>query len=446
MNLDTLQILIEADAAGLKSQLLRAGDNIKSFISSMNKEEVDWTSILSRTISPAIITGVAATFAMALTNMLQFQNEVATTGQTTADSFSDNSAAVSKEITSLSNKWGVSTGNISNAAGYVYKAFGNTAESSTILSKATAVASTGLMSVQEAAKLMTDVLVAWNINTAPEAASALDRIWDASKNSKLSFSDFTGVLIENGPQMRNIGIKIGDMAIAMEAFSQTTGITGDNIKETFSLITDAATNSGSKLVGILGSNGTVSKELREKGFGSVLTELSNKVTGLGSNAVTVLGSLGVSPNLVSSLQSSNTALQGIQDKITELEKHPVVTIEVSIYDKFSFMQELASAFQAVWNTLRGVFTSFIDGLGILFSGKLPEALKANAENGLYGSILKDAVAGKQMFQSENNPYSVSNLVMSNVYNISEAAKPTSTSKEISDSQKAYLNGQGFKLP
>jgi hypothetical protein len=110
------------------------------------------------------------------------------------------------------------------------------------------------------------------------------------------------------------------------------------------------------------------------------------------------------------------------------------------------MQELASAFQAVWNTLRGVFTSFIDGLGILFSGKLPEALKANAENGLYGSILKDAVAGKQMFQSENNPYSVSNLVMSNVYNISEAAKPTSTSKEISDSQKAYLNGQGFKLP
>jgi len=431
MTLDTLQILIEADAAGLKSQLLRAGDNIKNFVSSMNKEEVNWTSILSRTISPAIISGVAATFAMAITNMLQFQNAVATTGNMTADSFSSNSAAVSKEITGLSNTWGVARTDITDAAGYVYKAFGDTAESAVILSKASALASgsNGLLSVQEAAQKMTDVLVAWNITTAPEAAASLDRIFNASKNSKLSFSEFTDVLIENGPQMRNIGLKVDDMAIAMEAFSQTSGITGDNIKETFALITDAATNSGSKLVGILGSNGTVSKEIRDNGFGSVIKELSDKISGLGTSAVTVLGSLGVSPNLVSSLQNSNDALQNIQDRINELKKTPVVTIEVDVKDKWSVMQSLKSIMDTVLN-------SFGDGLKNLFSGDmalqvgnlLVNGIKS-AFNSMFGgeNYLSEGGKGKPV-QSGTANSTTMYYNFQNVNNINESGAPAVTAQ------------------
>jgi hypothetical protein len=444
MTLDTLEILIEANATGLQSQLLRAKDTITNFVSSMNKQEVNWQSILAKTISPAIISGVASTFASALTNMLQFQNTVAQTTQTTGDTFSINSDKITKESKGLAKEWGVSANDITEAAGYISKSFSDVSTQSVILRKSSAIASTGLMDVQDAAKLLTDMMVAWNISTAPEAASAIDRIWQSANNSKLSFSEFADVIISSGQKMSGI-TSIDEMSAAIEVFSNQSGVTKDNVKNMFEVIAESAANTATGLNGLLGGKGSVVNEIKENGLGALITTISERVSELGSNGVIVMENFGVKADLTKVLQRNVNEFQNLQTAIDKIASTPPLELEVKIKGDWSTIQELKSIFEKI----KWFITDFIEDIaGRLgeFYGKITSGNGAiESMNTGKGGLLRDLgiISDSSSNASSADSSKNTNTYFQNTYNItSEKGTENINAQNIANQQ--YLQFQGVK--
>ena len=355
MVLDSLQILIEADAHGLTSQLTRASDTIKNFVSQMNNQEVNWQSIFTKTVSPAIITGVASTFALALTHMLEFSNTVAETGQQTGDNFNNNSAQITKEATNLSNTFGVSRNDIASAMGYISKSFSDSATQQIIASKASAIAATGLMSVTDAAKLLSDVLVAWNINTAPQASAALDRLWNDSKNSKLSFQDFTDELIKNSAALRN-NTSFADASASLRSLSNDSKMTQDSTKNMFDAIASGAANAYSDINVMNGGIGSIKKMIKEGGVEQAVKDVITNLQKWGPLAPQIGEQWGLSLTSVNNLMDmTNKDLLEIQANTQKILQTKPPTVEVSVEANMSSIQKLKVFFNVVANSISDAF-------------------------------------------------------------------------------------------
>lgn len=353
--IDTLEILIEANAQGLTSQLKRATDSITSFVSSMNKQEVDWTSILSRTISPAVISGVAALFATAISQSLQFSQTVAQTAAQSTSTFQDGADKVGQSALNISNTTGASAGSVAQALGIAAKSFSDLALQQLVVTDASMLSERGFGSLTDVTKQLSDVLVAWGINSVGAGSDALDKLIVSSNNSKLSFSDFVSTITSNGPALKDV-LSFQDAVTGLAAFSKETGVTKTVAIDSFTAIAKAAQDPLDQMNILAGGPGKIAEALKSGGIIEGFQLVGETINKYPTVAAQLLGKqMGLTADSVSTFR--DLSVKDLQDVAAEQQK--LIANQQTISGLFDNSKSVLSEFfrfiTNAWNAIIALF-------------------------------------------------------------------------------------------
>lgn len=365
----TLKILVEADTGGLTSQLKRAGTSVTSFIGQLNKQEVNWTSILSRTISPAIISGIAATFALAIGETLSFQNSMSNAAIAGSQAFSDNLGYAGKSVLGLSSQTGIGMDKMASASAFLSHYIDSSSDVFKSFSEQVgAFAFAAGLDYKNLLETTLPTMKDWGVK-AGNMAEGINSMVSASQHGVISLDELSGVLGKMATGFRDTGIPLKDVAFYLEELS--TIIPKDDAVKIMEAIGTAATNALDPMNLLLGGPAWVERTLKAKGIQGVLDGI---VATLGAGGVTaqVLGQkMGIPPETVRSIKDYSAQIRNVsvdvkkaEDGMTDLGKKTV--------DLMTPSKELAKT----WNT-------FTNDLITIAAPALTSVIKA------LDSVLKD---------------------------------------------------------
>jgi hypothetical protein len=390
---DTLEILIEADAAGLTSQLKRASSTITSFVSQMNKQEVGWTQILSKSITPALMASIASTFAISIAQAMQFQNAVQASSLSSKNTLADNSSKMSGAIYGMSNSTGKSAIDIADAMGSVQQVYKDTATSQGILNVIAQEASVRNQSVADTAKELIPLFQEWGINSGPQAATAMANINQAVKEGNISYPDLINNLTDAGTALGKY-VDLGTAAAGIEIISSKTGM---NAKTALTQLQTIVTGIQDPLsqAGILFSDAIA--KVKAGDIGGAFGTMDDKIRGAGAAANAIFGATGMVPEAITRIQNLSTetvkSIKAIAPAIDALKAaHSDLQKDVDV--NMTSTKEL----EKIWNQFKNGLATFaipvaltsllvllnslgtvVDFLGNSFSGKFLDSLKKVGE-------------------------------------------------------------------
>lgn len=360
MVIDTLEILIEGDRSGLQSQLQRAAGDIQKFVSSMNRQEVSWTQILSKSITPALIAGIASTFAIAITQALQFQNAMQASSLGAADSFGKNSALMSDAVLGTSSDTGKSATDVAAALGIIQQAYKDTADAQQILNTVSEEASIRDIDAAKAAAILVPLFKQWGENAANTSIDMA--VINASvKAGTINFDDLTSALTDSGIAMQKVGMSIPETATQLELISAKSGLTGDVVLQVFSSITRAIQDPTDKLNVLLGGIGKVSEDIKKGGLGLVFEDIATHIKNAGTVATALYGGVVGDSKAITELGMTTknlaTSTDGFQKLIDDNKD-----LNKQVQENMTATKELGKA-----------WTNFVNAL---LGGPIPELEKA----------------------------------------------------------------------
>jgi len=386
MVLDTLEILIEADRSGLESQLKRAGNSIQQFVSSMNKQEVSWTTILSKSITPALIGSIASTFAIAVSQALQFQDAMKTASLTSSSSFGDNTAAMSNSVYDMSAKTGQSANDIAGALGTVSQYYKDAATAQDILNVVTEEATIRNQNVVDVAKELVPLFYEWGVKTAPDASKATAVLNDAVKNGTVSFGDLVTGLTAAGPALKKY-IDLGTAAAQTELVSISPGMDSKAALEGLATITNGITDKLATVNLLIGDMGTA---VKTSGVSGAFDLIATKIQAAGGVANTLYGNIGLSTESIQKFK--NASLPALADITTAAAL--LVKNAKSLDDQFNGSIITSDKLKMSWNSfVASLEKNVAPGLIMQMSEAIDGA--TTALNGL-GRVFDDLFNGKIM--------------------------------------------------
>lgn len=348
MLLDTLEILIEADATGLTTQLNRASDNILGFVNKMNAQEVDWTSILSKTISPAIITGIAATFAEAIISATTFQNSMVTASENSQNAFGQNAGALSDSVLGISDATGQAAGDVAQNLGKLIQLFGNdTPTALAAMQGASQLATITGMSLGDVVNLLIPIFDNWGINTVPGVTSAIDDLFEASKTGKIGFGDLAQAAADSGVALRD-KTNIKDTVFQLEQMSNQAGMTAQGTLNSFKQITTGLQDPLSNLSILSGGFSKLSSDINAEGIVGAFADVKKVVGDTGSAVGATLGKqMGLTLDSINQIQAlAPGAFKAVADGAKEAEAN-----EKSLNDEMDQSMTLTKELGILWNVI-----------------------------------------------------------------------------------------------
>lgn len=349
--LETLEILIEADRSGLESQLKRAGSSIQQFVNSMNKQEVSWTQILSKSITPALIAGIASTFAIAVSQALQFQNAMQQSSLTAKDSFANNSAGMSDAIYDMSSQTGKSATDIAAALGLVNQYFKDTATAQGILNVINQEASIRNMSVLDTAKMLVPLFRQWGINDAPSASQATAVLNESVKQGTISFSDLIAGLTSAGPALRQY-TSLADAAAQTELSSVLPGMDSATALQALSAVAGGVQDPLAKINLLMGNMKTI---VSDTGISGAFAIIADKIQKAGGVAQELYQQVGLNADAITHFQQTSVpALDGVKAASDSLIKS-TDDLGTQVQKNMTITKELAKA----WATFNAELQKFI---------------------------------------------------------------------------------------
>jgi hypothetical protein len=283
----TLNILIEADAAGLTSQLKKAGTSINTFINQMNSQSVDWQSILTGAISPAIIAGIASTFAESLTGILSFSNELGQVAAANGVTFSQAYEDMADSILKLQANSGASTSTLTQSFTAANKPLQNTADALQVTGDVAAYANEALGGSSDAtialSGSMGQLFNIFGVTGSKNIDDGMATITQAAAASRMSLSDFINMLISIGPQFNSVGVPLDSLALQFATISSQAGNTASATEEVFQKMATAITSPTDMLNLLATTNGSVTNDIQSSSQGvmTAYDDVSNHVNSLG---------------------------------------------------------------------------------------------------------------------------------------------------------------------
>ena len=284
-----LKILIEADASGLTSQLKKAGSSITNFVGQMNKQEVNWTQILSRTISPAIISGIAATFALALTESLSFTNALTKSANTSTDAFAQNSAEATKSALAIQATTGQSAMSVVEAMGIATRALGSYASGQALVAEASKFALVTGIPLLDLINKLIPVMQQWGITDANKITTTIEDMFGAADQGRIGIMDLLQTMGETGAMLKG-KTSIEEASAALEAFSNQAGNTATSAMTVFkkvALATFGDIQSKAQLAAL--GVGNIGKIVDEGGVTKAIMSLEESFSKLGTTSKIILG-------------------------------------------------------------------------------------------------------------------------------------------------------------
>lgn len=202
--IDELQILITADSRGIESTLKKTISTVSGTVDKINSQEVDWTSIFTRSVSPAIIAGVASVFAFAISNALQFQQALNTTG-TAAGQSALQLGQIGQAALGLSTQVPSSAQDIATAMTQLSAIFTNVNDQQAIAAAMAQLSAAGFGSLNDITQSSINIFKQWGVTTQQQAVSVLTSLMHGAEGAKESipalaqqFDQFSPSLIQAG--------------------------------------------------------------------------------------------------------------------------------------------------------------------------------------------------------------------------------------------------------
>jgi S-methylmethionine-dependent homocysteine/selenocysteine methylase len=350
MALETLEILIEADRSGLTSQLKRAGSDIQNFIQQMNRQEVNWTSILSKSVTPAMIAAIASTFAIAVTQALQFQSAMQQASLGAATSLTNNSAQMSGAVYAMSNKTGQSATDIAGALGTVEQVFKDTATAQAMLNVVSQEAFIRHQNVADVAKELVPLFEQWGITSAPAASDAMAILNDSVKAGSISFSDLVTGLTDSGAALRKY-TDLGKAAASFEVFSTTPGQDSSSALQAMAgdaKLLEEPLSQASLLMG------NVVRDLKSGDLSQGFIDMINHVKDAGVAANTMYGQLYDPATIDKFSQDTTAALQKMQTEVNALIANHK-TLGEQVVENTTDTDKLKISYETFKNAVTGQF-------------------------------------------------------------------------------------------
>lgn len=351
MVLDTLEILIEADRSGLESQLKKAGSSIQQFVSSMNKQEVSWTQILSKSITPALIGGIAATFAMAVTQALQFQNSMQAASLGAKDSFAGNTAKMTGAVYDVSAATGKSANDVAAALGTIQQVYKDTATAQGMLNVVSEEASIRNEDAAAMAAKLIPLFQQWGINSAPEASKATAILNDAVKNGTIGFDDLVNGLTSAGAALSKY-TDLGSTAAQVELVSAQPGMDAASAMAGLKTIVEGVENPLAQVNILMGN---MSDKVKNGGVAEAFSTIATKIQDAGGVANALYASIGLNSEEMQHFKNvSLDALKSVNDASVLLVKN-TKDLGTQMEENMTPTKKL----QAAWNSFVSVLQQFV---------------------------------------------------------------------------------------
>lgn len=278
----SLEVAFTADKKGLESALKSASNTMAQFVDRANSNKIDWTKIMTATLSPGtIIAEIGALFSLAVASAAGFQEAMANTGAQSTDAFRGANSAISDAAVGISDATGQSAGDVAQALGIAAKGFSDLSIQSEIVNEASMMASRGIGTVTQNTEMLVDALRAWGITTAPAAQQAMDKLAVAAINSGIDFATFARTITDQAPNLK-ASMDFNTAVSSLYAMSTQAGITGTQAVAMFTNIGNAIgaplSQAGLLLKNIGGIEGAIKAEGVVGAFDKITQYLSSKST------------------------------------------------------------------------------------------------------------------------------------------------------------------------
>lgn len=352
---NTLKILIEADAAGLNSQLKRAGQSITSFVGQMNKQDINWEKILSGSISPAIIAGIASTFALAITEAVGFQNSMVQAANNSSTEFQSNMGQAGKAALDLQSTTGQSASDIATGLGIATKALGNYASGQALVTEASKFSLATGIDLLSLVNMLTPAMQQWGITDASEITKTIQGLFGVADQGKVSVRDLIDTMSNTGGVLRG-KTDILSSAAALEAFSNQAGMTEKSAVTAFTEIANrtqnVATAAQNTVLG-MGSWNEQNKILKDSGMGGLLARMESSLTKMGASTASILlNHAGFSPADTANIITASHGYDMIAVAILKIKEN-MSTLGAGIENNISASDKLRVAWGLVKSDLAG---------------------------------------------------------------------------------------------
>ncbi len=278
--LDTLQILIEADQSGLETQLKRAGSRIYSFVNQMNSQEVNWTSILSKTISPAIITGVASMFALAIEQSLVFQKQTKEMGVGVGMS-SSGIKQFGNSVLNIASATGAGIGGTAAAFASLFNLFDRnqitTAETTKLLVE---LSQSGFGSLNSIVSTTVPLFQELGDTTFPKAEATLTALMNASQRSGVDIATISSGFENLIPILKYAGISTDKINTGIEEFGVDSGKLGlSQTNALFKVLADVISQNNLPLDNLVGGQKKFLDVIKNQGMNAAILLIAKSLKG-----------------------------------------------------------------------------------------------------------------------------------------------------------------------
>ena len=395
--IDTLQILITADSSGIEKVLKQSINIVKGSVDQMNEEEVDWTSIFTRAVSPAIISGVASMFAFAIAQSVNFQQSLNTAG-TAAGESTTQIAQTGQAALTMSSQVGSSATDIASAMLQVGKIFGNNSSATNeVVQAMSQLSDAGFGPLNDIVSSSLQLFKDFGVTTGTDAVSVLTDLMHGAQASGESISSLATQFDAYAPALVAAGANLSSFNGLISAFAgniQALGLT--NTEAQFQALGNSVNNPAGAFE-ILGENvKSVAAAIQTGNINPLLDSVSKKVAELGSSSQLVGTAFGFSSTAINAFIQKSQDLSTVDTDVKGVYTN-IQTIQSAWTQADNAMLEFKKDFNAISadftsSGLANYFTQVAIGLGDVI--KLVDKL-VGAD---IGKAIGDIVGNSPLFQ------------------------------------------------
>lgn len=359
--IDTIEVLIEADSKGLETQLKRATQTVQSFISEINEGTVNWKSVLTKTLSPALVTGIASTVALAITKALSIEGAIKDAGAQSTSAFAAMGEKMTDTAVGISNSTGQAATDVASALALTSKYFKDSATATYVAEAASKLATAGFGDLQTIVQQLSYTLEQWGVTSESEARTAIDALVVGVREGKFSFGELTSEIGKAGVALRD-STSIDDAIANLVRLAAQTGFTKDTALETFHAITQAVLEPKTNMIAIGTGFGDIAKAVKESGIVGAIGLFESKIRDTKLVTVELASQIGLSASAVKSFATTSSAdFIKLKTDVDTLKQSFAGGLNRTLADSISTTDTLSMS----WNKLTNALASFLEKSGAL---------------------------------------------------------------------------------
>ena len=349
MLIDDLQILVTADGSGVEQVLNKTIQIVLGTVNKINSQEIDWTSIFTASVSPALISGVASAFAYAIGSAVSFQAGMVTSG-TAAGETASQIGQIGNAALALSTTVPASAQDLANTMLQLSAIFSSTNDQQQVAAEMAQLSASGFGNLNDIVTLAVDIFKQFGVTTTDQATTVLTDLMHAAEGAKESIPALGNQFSSFSSLLPGIDKNISTFNGLISAFAgevRTIGSSG--AEKIFSALGSAANGSNPALTALFGGLENIRNSLQINGGLTTIEQVSQKLKDMGPEAALVASGFGLSAQQVAQFQINAKDLPKLTQNVKD-----IATNSQSIGTAFRQSDSDLRTLIETWNTFKDV--------------------------------------------------------------------------------------------